>query len=384
MKYRVPSYFDTFRCIGGACQDTCCAGWYIAIDEATYKKYKKVKDPVMKKRLDKELVAKKGPVSSEHVAKIKLKNNRCAFLSSEGLCDLYTHLGEQYLSQTCQLYPRTFNQVNDTLECSLALSCPEAARRILLNPEGITFKEEERAEKQVVISARLAVNPQKPKGYQDYLLEIRQFLIERLQKREDPFQLRFLKLEAYMRELDHLVRIGALKKIPSFIQERTFNERQNKTIVSEASYDERAYVILLDALKSMRNGKKWPSPSYEAFYEEMLQGLDKEGGFNKQQFEKGCQIYEETFLNSYSYIQENYFVNYIYERAVPLDGETLLQSLAYLKVYKQLIELHLIGLVLHHESLTKEKVVNFLQAFTKVFDHNELYRKQLIKAIENK
>ena len=384
MKYRVPSYFDTFRCIGGVCQDTCCAGWYIAIDEATYKKYKKVKDPVMKKRLDKELVAKKGPVSSEHVAKIKLKNNRCAFLSSEGLCDLYTHLGEQYLSQTCQLYPRTFNQVNDTLECSLALSCPEAARRILLNPEGITFKEEERAEKQVVISARLTVNPQKPKGYQDYLLEIRQFLIERLQKREDPFQLRFLKLEAYMRELDHLVRTGALKKIPSFIQERVFNERQNKTIVSEASYDEGAYALLLDALKSMRNGKKWPSPSYEAFYEEMLQGLDKEGGFNKQRFEEGCQIYEETFLSSYSYILENYFVNYIYERAVPLDGETLLQSLAYLKAYKQLIELHLIGLVLHHESLTKEKVVNFLQAFTKVFDHNELYRKQLIKAIENK
>lgn len=384
MKYRVPSYFDTFRCIGGVCQDTCCAGWYIAIDEATYKKYKKVKDPVMKKRLDKELVAKKGPVSSEHVAKIKLKNNRCAFLSSEGLCDLYTHLGEQYLSQTCQLYPRTFNQVNDTLECSLALSCPEVARRILLNPEGITFKEEERAEKQVVISARLTVNPQKPKGYQDYLLEIRQFLIERLQKREDPFQLRFLKLEAYMRELDHLVRTGALKKIPSFIQERVFNERQNKTIVSEASYDEGAYALLLDALKSMRNGKKWPSPSYEAFYEEMLQGLDKEGGFNKQRFEEGCQIYEETFLSSYSYILENYFVNYIYERAVPLDGETLLQSLAYLKAYKQLIELHLIGLVLHHESLTKEKVVNFLQAFTKVFDHNELYRKQLIKAIENK
>ena len=382
MKYRVPSYFDTFGCIGGACEDTCCAGWYIAVDEATYKKYKKVKDPVMKKRLDKELVAKKGPVISEHVAKIKLKNNRCAFLSSEGLCDLYTYLGEQYLSQTCQFYPRTFNQVNDTLECSLALSCPEAARKILLNPEGITFKEDERAEKQAVISAKLTVNPQKPKGYQDYLLEIRQFLIELLQKREYPFQFRFLKLEAYMRELDHLVRTGGLKKIPSFIQERAFNEKQNKTIVSVASYDERAYVLLLKALKSMRNGKKWPSPYYETFYEEMLQGLE-EDGFNKQRFKKGCQIYEETFLNAYSYILENYFVNYIYERVVPLDGETLLQSLAYLKAYKQIIELHLIGLVLHHELLTKEKVVNFLQAFTKVFDHNELYRKQLVKALEN-
>ena len=40
---RAPSYLKNFKCIGGACEDTCCAGWSIEVDEGTYKKYKKVK-----------------------------------------------------------------------------------------------------------------------------------------------------------------------------------------------------------------------------------------------------------------------------------------------------------------------------------------------------
>ena len=104
-KMTVPSYIKDFKCIAGACEETCCAGWYIAIDETTYKKYKKVKHPEMKKRFEKELVVKKGS-SPECMAKIKLKNNRCAFLAKDNLCDIYKNLGEQYLSETCTMYPR--------------------------------------------------------------------------------------------------------------------------------------------------------------------------------------------------------------------------------------------------------------------------------------
>ena len=28
-----------FKCIGGECEDTCCAGWSVSIDKKTYKKY---------------------------------------------------------------------------------------------------------------------------------------------------------------------------------------------------------------------------------------------------------------------------------------------------------------------------------------------------------
>ena len=382
MKYRVPSYFDQFTCIGGSCEDTCCAGWYLPVDEATYKKYKKVKDPVMKRRLEKELVARKGAVSADNVAKIKLKNNRCAFLAGDGLCELYTQLGEHYLSESCQLYPRTFNQVNDILECSLTLSCPEAARKVLLDANGITFKEEERSSKQVAISACLNPNPQKPKHYGDYLLEIRELFLNILQNRQEDFDRRFLRLENTMKELDYLSKTSALKKIPSFIREKMKNADLNPIKGREQQDKWHQHERLLEMLKHMRSTKKWPSTYYEVLYEEVIKGLESNESFNVH-FAKGYGLYKEAFLKDYSYILENYFVNYIYEREAPLDGESLLQSLDYLKVYKAMIELHLVGLIHYHEgTLTKEKAVQFLQLMTRVFDHNELYRKQLLSIMK--
>ena len=45
-KYKVtlPHYFKEFKCIGGKCEDSCCIGWDIDIDERTYADYKEVKD----------------------------------------------------------------------------------------------------------------------------------------------------------------------------------------------------------------------------------------------------------------------------------------------------------------------------------------------------
>ena len=39
MKIRTPDYFNKFKCIADKCEDTCCAGWGIVIDDESYKKY---------------------------------------------------------------------------------------------------------------------------------------------------------------------------------------------------------------------------------------------------------------------------------------------------------------------------------------------------------
>ena len=39
---RVPTYFNEFACIGGACEDNCCIGWEIDIDENTDNLYKNI------------------------------------------------------------------------------------------------------------------------------------------------------------------------------------------------------------------------------------------------------------------------------------------------------------------------------------------------------
>ena len=45
MKTRVPDYFKQFKCIASECEDTCCAGWEIVIDDETYDMYKSVEGP---------------------------------------------------------------------------------------------------------------------------------------------------------------------------------------------------------------------------------------------------------------------------------------------------------------------------------------------------
>ena len=41
----MPQYMAKFRCIGSECEDSCCVGWRVTVDEDTYKKYRRVKDP---------------------------------------------------------------------------------------------------------------------------------------------------------------------------------------------------------------------------------------------------------------------------------------------------------------------------------------------------
>ena len=40
MKIVTPAYYKDFKCIAGACTDTCCAGWDVDVDEASYKHYR--------------------------------------------------------------------------------------------------------------------------------------------------------------------------------------------------------------------------------------------------------------------------------------------------------------------------------------------------------
>ena len=39
MKIVTPAYYKNFKCIAGACTDTCCAGWDINIDETSLERY---------------------------------------------------------------------------------------------------------------------------------------------------------------------------------------------------------------------------------------------------------------------------------------------------------------------------------------------------------
>ncbi|MGN0158277.1 MAG: flagellin lysine-N-methylase [Brotaphodocola sp.] len=122
MKYRMPVYYTDFSCIGAACEDTCCGGWQIQIDDKSFEKYRNVSGQ-FGNRLRREMDAKKRV--------FHLKGRNCAFLNEKGLCDIYSELGKDSLCETCRTYPRHMEDYGETREIMLSLTCPEAARIIL-------------------------------------------------------------------------------------------------------------------------------------------------------------------------------------------------------------------------------------------------------------
>lgn len=364
------SYFKNFKCIGGACEDTCCVGWQIMIDEKSYKKYKKVKNPEMKKRLDKAIVVKKNSISEDEMAKIKLKNNNCSFLNKTGLCDLYSELGEGYLSKTCRLYPRTINEVNDTREYALAFSCPEAARCILLNEEGIELEEIMEMDDDVTISGAISLNESKPRDWKDELKPIRKKLLEVFKDRSKSIITRFETAEHVMKAV-HQNSSNPKKIEESLKKVIKLPEQKNKYFLQP-----KKAMRLLEKVKAVKGDKKWQGQGYEKLYEKLLSGLS---GDKEAAYEANYKKYVEPFLETYSYIFENYFVNYVFERLVPLDGNTPLESYQHLELYKDLLILNLTGLSGAEKGLTKESVVGAVQAISKNFDHNELYIVKLLK-----
>ncbi|MGL4773593.1 MAG: flagellin lysine-N-methylase [Clostridium sp.] len=140
MKIRKPSYFNSFKCIASECEDTCCAGWGIVIDEETLKKYEKVEGD-FRERLNEEII------SDDEDKIFKLKGDRCSFLNDKNLCDIYKELGEEGLCYTCREYPRYREEFLHIKEIGISLSCPEAARIILRDEEEGVFIEIDNDEK---------------------------------------------------------------------------------------------------------------------------------------------------------------------------------------------------------------------------------------------
>lgn len=176
MKTRVPDYFQKFKCIASECEDTCCAGWEIVIDDESYQKYQKVEGK-FGERLRSE-IRKDG---DENI--FKSKGNDCAFLNGNKLCDLYTELGEEGLCYTCTQYPRYTEEFGSLREVGISLSCPEAARIILGSDRAVDFK--------------VTDNPDEMPGYNDidgmmflYLLQCRSIVFRILQMEEMPLKVR--------------------------------------------------------------------------------------------------------------------------------------------------------------------------------------------------
>jgi lysine-N-methylase len=127
-------YDKEFRCIGPDCEDLCCSNWKVEIDKATYERYKSIE--CLRPIVDAHVV-RTGDGGTARYARIKFLDStrHCPFLTSERWCRLHKEYGAEYLSPVCFHYPRVREIPAGMTTPPLLLSCPEAARVVLLQQE---------------------------------------------------------------------------------------------------------------------------------------------------------------------------------------------------------------------------------------------------------
>lgn len=371
----IPKYLTEFSCIGAACEDTCCAGWNVTVDKTTFQKYRKVTAPGLKDELKKNVVRQRSNTSDSAYGKIKLDEQmKCTLLTEDGWCRIHTELGENYLCNTCTVYPRSINEVDQRVEKSLTTSCPEAARLILLKKEGIDFVvDEEDVKTKGTIYNRLDTL-KKP-----HFWDLRMFSIGILQNRSQPFEVRLMVLGLFYQKLVMLSadeEASQLEQLMEQYEGYLSNDKQVKRL-TDLPQNRSFQMNMAKELVRYRISGGITSQRYIDCMNDMLNGLKLSDGID---IEVSLETYEENFTDYYlpfmqehDYILENYAVNYVFKNLFPYNQSDVFESYVMLIVNLSMIKLHLIGMAGHHKGLTIDLVIKLVQSYSKTMEHNTSY-----------
>mgnify|MGYP007016412754 FL=1 len=134
-----PQYVADFQCDGSQCNAKCCGNkWKISIDVDTYKKYQRIKNHIMRKKILSSIKPSTNRIGFE----INFgKGTSCPLLCEDNLCYVQLNLGEEALSNTCKGYPRVVKQVGKYQFRLLSMTCPVAAEKALFYSDGTNIQQ---------------------------------------------------------------------------------------------------------------------------------------------------------------------------------------------------------------------------------------------------
>ncbi|MBP1992648.1 flagellin lysine-N-methylase [Paenibacillus eucommiae] len=390
----VPHYMQQFACIGSACEDTCCAGWAVSIDQSTYRKYNKVRDSVLKPLLDKKVTRNRTNPTDANYAKIKLNEDaKCPLLNETGLCKIQVQLGEELLSDTCATYPRVTNQTNGVMERSASVSCPEIARLALLNPDGMEFDEiEESADVRFRFTRRLDERTESaPDKAQKHFWELRIISIQILQNRSYKLADRLVILGMLFNKVQEYVEAKRVDEIPLLIAEytRLLEDGSMKAGLNSIPV---LYAIQMEIMKGISDERYVLGVNNSRYIEcftETLHGISYTENTPVEEiaerYKYAHDLYFKPLMDQHEYIMENYLVNYVFKNMFPFGGHpSVVDDYIIMVIHYALIKLHLIGMSgFHKDAFCIELVLKLIQSFAKSIEHSPLFLRKVYDLLKN-
>ena len=368
----IPKYMLTFKCIGSACTDTCCAGWDINIDEDTYKKYTNCTGEL------KELVQGKfreNKNSDDYLNKgfmILKEHNKCPFLNENLLCDIHGGVGEENLCITCKRFPRVYNIIDNIYEKSGLASCPEICTKAFLNKDKMEFVEIEEVLDESAIEIRRIIDTEVFEGSDNllqYFWEIRVNSINIIQDRNFSIEERLDILKSFYNKIEEYYNEKDFEGIEGVLYEYSEGNIDFEYLkILDLNESNEFYLSLLDEelIKNIR------SVRLKKCVEEYKKGILQVNNITKYIND------EETILKSidrYSYILENYLANQIFKDLIPFNkGENLNLSINILIKSYRTIKAYIIGIALNNKEINEELIIGVIQSISKDIEHNKVFK----------
>lgn len=300
-------------------------------------------------------------------AKIVLDNSGvCPLTGDKGLCTVHKELGESYLCNKCATYPRIFSDVGGTIEKTLTLSCPEAARVVLNRPEGIGFIEGEEA-----ITA--LINNGISLDKYPYFWDLRIFIVQLLQDRRQSVEMRLIVLGLFLQKIETIPVQDYPAYLPNIMQE--YSERLGNEAYIEALFKiEPRRDFQLDVVHSLtiHHLENFTREKYLQLVKQVVDGLNLDEK-NIIKYEEAYSKYYEPFMQNHSYILENYLVNMIFKNLIPYDKASFSESYMMVVIHVMLVKIHMIGLASYKKEMAVDDVLLCIQQIGRAIEHNSLY-----------
>lgn len=360
-----PKYVADFQCDGSKCNAKCCGNkWKISIDVDTYKKYQRVKNPVMRKKILSSIKPSTNRIGFE----INFgKGTSCPLLCEDNLCYVQLNLGEEALSNTCKGYPRVVKQVGKYQFRLLSMTCPIAAEKALFYSDGIDIQqvgiEDDTA------AWKLAANRVKKKSIVDDLAAVHVIMggLSLLQNDYYTFEQRLVLLGLFLDRVEDCQQdLEAITGVIDYYNSREFQQDISGLWDNWQYYETAHKQFMTGTFKILQQEKQ-------------LQSIDPwlDSNINYDiLYEERNHLVNDCIGN----ILERYWQHEWIFRIFPfaLQGSFLHNYFAYVIAY-EICQLYIYSTYDLYKTGDKNDILEILGSFSKMLDHREDFLNALVK-----
>lgn len=364
-----PKYVADFQCDGSKCNAKCCrAIWHIDIDMETYKKYQRIKNPAIRKKI----LSSMQPSAANTGFQIKFRQDgACPLLCEDNFCYVQRNFGEEALSNTCKIYPRKVEKIGNYHFRLLSMTCPVAVEQALLSSDGMELQQVGYEEDSA--AWKLASNTLQSKEVPDDLAAVNIMMggLAILQNTSYTFEQRLVLLGLFLDKAEECQQDAeAIASLIDYYNSNRFQQEIASLWDNWRFYPKAHHQFMNGIIKVLEQEKKLLA---EGEYWQIM------NEFYNNAYEQGHQFIQDK-LGS---ILERYWQHEWLFHAYPYSfgGGFLHNYFSYLIAY-EMCQLLICSVYALDSAWAEDKILDILGMFSKILDHRLDFHKALVKETE--